>query len=49
MAYLLARGADLNWVGYDKLTPLDAAERSAATGVVEWLRQRGAKSAKELR
>lgn len=31
--YLLARGADLNWVPpWEHLTPLDAAERSAPTG-----------------
>jgi uncharacterized protein len=45
--YLLDRGADLNWVGYDKLSPLDAANRSSAAALVEWLRDRGAKSAKE--
>lgn len=43
--YLLARGADLNWVGYDGLTPLDAAARSDAAEVVTWLRGRGARSA----
>jgi ankyrin repeat protein len=45
--YLLDRGADLNWVGYDKLSPLDAANRSGAAALVQWLRGRGAKSAKE--
>jgi ankyrin repeat protein len=45
--YLLDRGADLNWVGYDKLSPLDVANRGSATALVEWLRDRGAKSAKE--
>ena len=45
--YLLERGADLNWVGYDRLTPLDAAARSGASELVEWLRNRGAKSANE--
>ena len=49
--YLLSRGADLNWVGYDGLTPVDAANRSGAilkraAELVEWLRGRGAKSAK---
>jgi ankyrin repeat protein len=44
--YLLSRGADLNWVGYDKLTPFDAAARAGAEDVVEWLRARGAKSAR---
>ena len=40
--YLLARGADLNWVGWDGLTPLDAANRSGAAEVVDWLRAQGA-------
>jgi uncharacterized protein len=44
--YLLARGADLNWVGYDGLTPMDAASRSGAVDLVEWLRSVGAKSAR---
>jgi hypothetical protein len=42
--YLLARGASINWVGYDKLTPLDAANRSNAKELVEWLVSQGAKS-----
>ena len=46
--YLLDRGADVNWIGYDHLTPLDAADRSGAHDLVSWLRSRGAKSAKEL-
>jgi uncharacterized protein len=46
--YLLERGADLNWVGYDGLAPLDAAVRSGARELVEWLRDRGARSAKKL-
>jgi uncharacterized protein len=45
--YLLGRGADLNWVGYDGLTPLDAATRSGTSELVEWLRSRSARSAKE--
>lgn len=45
--YLLDRGADLNWVGYDGLTPRDAASRSGAEELVRWLRSRGAKSAKQ--
>ena len=45
--YLLGRGADLNWIGYDGYSPLDAANRSGAAEVVQWLRSRGAKSAKE--
>jgi uncharacterized protein len=46
--YLLARGAAVNWIGYNGLTPLDAASRSGAGELVEWLRSQGAKSAKEL-
>ena len=46
--YLLARGAKLNWVSvWDGLTPLDAAERSNALDLVDWLRRCGGKSAKE--
>jgi hypothetical protein len=45
--YLLERGADINWVGYDDLTPLDAARRSEASDVVEWLIRHGAKPASE--
>jgi ankyrin repeat protein len=45
--YLLARGADLNWVGYDHLTPLDAARRTGANALVAWLFHRGARSAGE--
>ncbi len=46
--YLLARGAALNWIGYDGLTPIDAARRSEAGALVEWLANRGAKSAKDV-
>jgi uncharacterized protein len=48
-AYLLSRGADINWVGYDQLTPIDAARRSSATALVEWLGSRGANSANTLK
>jgi uncharacterized protein len=44
--YLLGRGAELNWVSpWDHLTPLDAAQRSGAVDVVDWLSRLGAKSA----
>ncbi len=43
--YLLARGANLNWVGYDGLTPLDAALRSKADALTGWLVGLGAISA----
>lgn len=44
-AVLLDHGAEINWVGYDGLTPLDAAIRSEAASVAEWLEQHGASSA----
>ncbi|MEU9962264.1 ankyrin repeat domain-containing protein [Streptomyces sp. NPDC050982] len=46
--YLLARGADLDWVGYDNKTPLDIARSTDADGVVHWLRELGAKGRAEL-
>ncbi|MEU4350821.1 ankyrin repeat domain-containing protein [Streptomyces sp. NPDC023838] len=46
-AYLRERGGDINWVGYDELTPLDAAARAGHGEVVAWLRKLGARSAKE--
>ena len=45
--FLLARGADLNWVGHDGFTPLDAATRSGVSELVEWLRSRNARAAKK--
>jgi ankyrin repeat protein len=41
--YLLARGADIDWVGHDGLTPLAAARRSDATELAGWLAERGAR------
>jgi len=46
--FLLSHGADLNWVGHDGLSPLDAATGSGAAALVEWLRQKGALLAREL-
>lgn len=48
MAYLLGRGADLNWIGWDDLTPLDVAQQSGADDLVDWLRGKGARSASDL-
>ena len=42
---LLRAGADINWVGWDDLTPLDAAARSGADDLVAWLLARGSRSA----
>jgi ankyrin repeat protein len=56
--YLLARGADINWIGHGGTTPLDIARRedaerlvgrTAAANLISWLQARGAKSADELR
>ncbi len=41
--FLMARGADINWEGYDGLTPVGAAVRSGAMELVEWLRSAGGK------
>lgn len=44
--YLLDRGAELNWIPpWENLTPLDAAALENAQGLVQWLRERGARSA----
>ncbi|TXS46330.1 ankyrin repeat domain-containing protein [Streptomyces sp. uw30] len=46
--YLLRRGGDINWIGHDRLTALDAAHREGHDSLVTWLREQGAKSAEEL-
>ncbi len=46
--YLLERGGDLNWVGWDDLTPLDAARRSEAGPTRRLAGRRGAKTAAEI-
>ncbi len=43
--FLLEKGAELNWKGYDNLTPLDAARRAGAIELAAWLLERGAASA----
>ena len=47
--YLLGRGAEINWIGYNHLTPLDAAQRHGAAGLVQWLRAQGGRTAQELK
>lgn len=42
--YLLAQGADRNWVGHDRTTPLDTAIRNGREEVAAWLRAEGAVS-----
>jgi hypothetical protein len=47
--HLLHRGAELNWIPHwEKLTPLDAAQRQGAGEVAAWLQTQGAKSASEM-
>jgi ankyrin repeat protein len=46
--YLLGRGANLNWIGWGQCTPLQAAQESGVSDLIEWLRSQGAKSAKEV-
>jgi hypothetical protein len=46
--YLLERGADINWLGWDDQTPLDVVDETAAPDLVEWLRANGARHANEL-
>jgi ankyrin repeat protein len=46
--FFLERGGDINWVGYDDLTPLDAALRTGADDLAAWLRSQGARSTVEL-
>jgi hypothetical protein len=43
--YLLDRGADLNWVGYDGKTAYDAAHECGDDTLLTWLRSRGARRA----
>ena len=45
-AYLIEKGADRNWVGWDHMTPLDTAIKSGNAELVEWMRANGAKTAK---
>lgn len=47
--FLLDQGAELNWIpSWEHLTPLDAAKRSNAGDLVDWLRSRGAQRASDL-
>jgi ankyrin repeat protein len=46
--YLIEHGANINWVGWDRLTPLDCAERSGNQDLITWLRHGGAKPASEI-
>jgi len=47
-AYLLERGADLNWVGHDGKTPCDVADESGDDTLIQWLLVRGGRRAAEV-
>ncbi len=47
--YLLDKGAEINWIGWDEKTPLDVVDQTVAPDLATWLRARGAKQANELR
>jgi hypothetical protein len=47
--YLLEKGAEINWIGWDEKTPLDVIDQTVAPDLAAWLRARGAKQANELR
>ncbi|TYS68230.1 ankyrin repeat domain-containing protein [Sutcliffiella horikoshii] len=47
--YLFGQGANLNWIGYDRLTPFDVAVRNNTdVKLIEWLREKGAQSAGDM-
>ncbi|MFG2988023.1 ankyrin repeat domain-containing protein [Streptomyces sp. NPDC048257] len=46
--YLLSRGADIDWIGYDRLTPLDIALIGANAELIAWLRSSGAHTGDQL-
>lgn len=45
---LLRHGADVNWIGYDDMTPLDIARAQDADDVVKWLLTQGAEARTDL-
>ena len=47
--YLLNKGADLQYVSPDKLTPLDIAHENNLTDIIDFLKANGAKTAEELK
>jgi uncharacterized protein len=47
--YLLERGAEINWIGWDDKTPLDLVNADSQPELAGWLRSQGARRAAELR
>lgn len=46
--YLLERGAEINWIGWDEKTPLDVVDENAVPDLAAWLRARDAKHTNEV-
>jgi ankyrin repeat protein len=46
--YLVGKGANINWIGWDRMTPLDEAQQSGNQKLVAWLQDGGAKPAREI-
>jgi len=46
--YLFGHGAELNWIGYDRKTPLQVAHESGAEDLIAWLRSQGAKLTEKI-
>src|SRR5579862_7958545 len=46
--YLAGKGANINWIGWDKIAPLDGALQNGNHDLVAWLRNQGAKKARDL-
>ncbi|MFD3807184.1 hypothetical protein ACFWTC_27095 [Streptomyces sp. NPDC058619] len=44
----MSQGADINWIGYDGLTPLDIALNSEDVELIDWLKASGAHVAAEI-
>jgi ankyrin repeat protein len=45
--FLIEHGADLNWVGWDRMTPLDGARQSGNEKLIAWLVGQGARPAND--
>jgi len=45
---LLDHGADLNWIGHDHKTPLQAARESGVAELIDWLVAQGARAVEDV-
>jgi ankyrin repeat protein len=46
--YLLDRGADINWIGWDDKTPLELVDKATQPGLYAWLRARALRRQRKL-